>query len=199
MQAQKADKNSQRALLTTLIRERAENLFNTGQLMCAEAVLTVLNQSLNGGLPPETAMRLASGLTEGIGGSGCICGALSGGVMALGLFLGRDTPGLLNGRSIRSISKEFHDLFKDRFGATCCRTLMRRSEKGSEDHFDLCATQTGWAAFTAAQFILEKREGLISQADWTYLKKRDSVIRAGWNRIFGTFPGKVILTNSPGR
>ena len=28
---------------------------------------------------------------------------------------------------------------------------------------------------------------LISQADWPYLKKTDSAIRAGWNRISGTF------------
>jgi len=199
MQQRKARKNQQIELLTTLIRERSENLFSTGQLMCAEAVMSILNHSLNGGLPPEMAIRLASGLTEGLGGSGCICGALSGGVMALGLFLGRDTPGLLNGRSIRSSSKEFHDRFKDRFGATCCRILVRQVEKGSKEHFDLCATHTGWAASMAARFILEKRENLISQADWTYLKKTDSVIRARWNRICGTFPKKSILKNSPGR
>ncbi|MBT3258412.1 MAG: C_GCAxxG_C_C family protein [Deltaproteobacteria bacterium] len=63
--------------------------------------MPVLNQSLNGGLPPEMAIRLASGLPEGSGRSGCTCDALSGGVIALGLFLGRDTPGPLNSRSIR--------------------------------------------------------------------------------------------------
>jgi C_GCAxxG_C_C family probable redox protein len=199
MQQRKARKNQQRELLTTLIRERSENLFNTGQLMCSEAVLSVLNQSLNGGLPPEMAIRLASGLPEGIGGSGCTCGALSGGVMALGLFLGRDTPGLLNGRSIRSISKGFHDRFKDRFGATCCRILLRHVKRESTEHFNLCATHTGWAASMAAQFILEKRQELISQADWPYLKKTDSVIRARWNRISGTFLGNSIFKDYPDR
>lgn len=199
MQQQKTRKNQKKELLATLIRERAENLFITGQLMCAEAVLSVLNQSLNGGLPPEMAIRLSSGLPEGIGGSGCICGALSGGIMALGLFLGRDTPGLLNGRSIRSISKELHDRFKDRFGATCCRILLRQVKTGSTEHFNLCATHTGWAASTAAQFILEKRQELISQADWPYLKKTDSVIRARWNRISGTFLGHSIFKDYPGR
>ena len=188
MQQHKIRKNQEKKeLLTALIRDRSENLFSTGQLMCSEAVLSVLNQSLNGGLPPEMAIRLASGLSEGIGRSGCTCGALSGGVMALGLFLGRETPGLLNGKSIRSISKGLHDGFKNRFGATCCRILIRNVKRGSTEHFNLCATHTGWAAFMAAQYILERRQKLISQADWPYLKKTDSAIRAGWNRISGTF------------
>ncbi|MFO7554270.1 MAG: C-GCAxxG-C-C family protein [Desulfobacterales bacterium] len=78
------------------IRLRTENLFMTRQLMCSEAVLTVLNRGLKGGLAPEIAVRITSGLAEGFEGSGCTCGALSAGVIALGLFLGRNGPGILN-------------------------------------------------------------------------------------------------------
>ena len=46
------------------IRLRTENLFMTRQLMCSEAVLTVLNQGLKGELSPEIAVRITSGLPE---------------------------------------------------------------------------------------------------------------------------------------
>lgn len=49
----------------------------------------VLNEGLRGGLQAEFAVRLASGFGEGIGKTGCMCGAFSGAVMGLGLFLGR--------------------------------------------------------------------------------------------------------------
>lgn len=35
---------------------------------------------------------MASGFCEGLGGSRCICGALAGGVMAVGLLAGRAEP-----------------------------------------------------------------------------------------------------------
>ena len=52
------------------IEKRAENLFLTRQLQCAEAVMAVLNQGLGGDLPPEMAVRLASALPEGLGRRG---------------------------------------------------------------------------------------------------------------------------------
>ncbi|WP_245547365.1 C-GCAxxG-C-C family protein [Halobacteroides halobius] len=39
-------------------------------------------------MPPEM-VKLASGFSIGIGKSKCLCGAVSGGVMALGLNYGR--------------------------------------------------------------------------------------------------------------
>lgn len=151
--------------------------------MCTEAVLSVLNQGLNGGLPPKMAIRLGSGLPEGIGGSGCTCGALTGGVLALGLFLGRDAPGLLNGRSVRVASKELHDQFKECFGATCCRVLTKHLKKGSKTHFNVCADRTGWAAGRAGHLILKSKPDLIFQADVSYLEKKDSVVNAKWKQL----------------
>lgn len=62
--------------LAGMIAERAGNLYLTGQLLCSEAVLVVVNRGLGGGLPEETAIRLASALPAGLGDSGCTCGAL---------------------------------------------------------------------------------------------------------------------------
>lgn len=56
---------------------------------CGESVLkAVLELTNQPDLPPDV-VRLASGFCEGLGGSRCICGALAGGVMALGMLAGR--------------------------------------------------------------------------------------------------------------
>jgi hypothetical protein len=56
--------------LIALIRRRPENLYETHQLLCSEAVLYAINQGLKGGLSPEMAIRLASAFPEGVGGAG---------------------------------------------------------------------------------------------------------------------------------
>ena len=158
------------------IRQRAENLFTTKQLMCSEAVLTVLNQGLQGGLPPEVAVRLTSGLPEGFGGSGCTCGALSAGIISLGLFLGRNGPGFFNNRMVCRASRELHDRFKTHFGATCCRVLTKNIKLGTKSYYRLCAKKAGTVAEQAARLILEKKSELVDRADWTYVNQTDSNI-----------------------
>ena len=165
------------------IRLRTENLFMTRQLMCSEAVLTVLNQGLKGELPPEIAVRITSGLPEGLGGSGCTCGALTAGVIALGLFLGRNGPGILNSRKVYVASKELHDYFKLHFDATCCRVLTKNIEVGTKHHFQFCARHTGEIAEQAARIILERKPEVFEQADWTYLNQIDSKIGARIKQI----------------
>ncbi len=147
--------------------------------------MAVLNKSLKGGLSSEMAIRMGSGLCHGIGGSGCACGALTGAVMAMGLFLGRSTPGFGNGKKIRLISGKFHNGFKMRFGATCCRVLTKNLKNGSKEHISVCAKYTGWAAGAAAAIILEKKPELILAADLSYLKRKDSALKAGWKKIAG--------------
>ncbi len=165
------------------IRLRTENLFMTRQLMCSEAVLTVLNQGLKGELSPEIAVRITSGLPEGLGGSGCTCGALTAGVIALGLFLGRNGPGILNSRKVCVASKELHDYFKLHFDTTCCRVLTKNIEVGTKHHFQFCARHTGEIAEQAARIILERKPEVFEQADWAYLNKIDSKIKARIKQI----------------
>lgn len=156
------------------IRHRTENLFMTRQLMCSEAVLTVLNQGLGGGLSSEIAVRITSGLPEGFGGSGCTCGALSAGIIALGLFLGRNGPGILNSRKVYAAAKNLHDHFKTYFGATCCRVLTKGIKLGTREHFRVCARHTGVTADRVGYIILKQKPNLIEQVDWTYLNQTDS-------------------------
>ena len=162
--------------LINKIRQRTENLFMIRQLMCSEAVLTVLNQGLKGGLAPEIAVRITSGLPEGFGGSGCTCGALSAGIIALGLFLGRDGPGILNNRIVYTASRELHESFKTKFGSTCCRVLTKNIELGTEHHFEFCARHAGEVAEQTVRIVLNHKPEQLELADWTYLNQTDTKI-----------------------
>ncbi len=169
--------------LVGLIRHRAENLFETHQLLCSEAVLHTLNQGLGGGLPPEAAIRIASPFSEGIGGAGCACGGFSGALMAVGLFLGRqglDARGL---KTVQVKGRELHDLFRSEFGSTCCKVLTKKVRHDQKALMKLCTLHTGEAAEAAARLILEARPELMAQADLEFLCARDTKLSAGFNRI----------------
>lgn len=169
------------------IEKRAENLFLTRQLQCAEAVMAVLNQGLGGDLPPEMAVRLASALPEGLGRRGCLCGALNGGALALGLFLGRDGPGYGNGKTVRRAVGLLHDQFKACFKGTCCRVLTKSLVYGSDDHFRHCARMTGTAARLTAAIVLQHRPELRQTADGDYLSEQDSRMAAEIRKLARAF------------
>ncbi|MFP4347899.1 MAG: C-GCAxxG-C-C family protein [Thermodesulfobacteriota bacterium] len=159
------------------IYNRADNLYRTHQMFCAEAVLASLNNGLGGGLTEKQAVSLAAGLTVGIGGSGCMCGALGGGVLALGLFLGENAP-YRNRKAIREASGELHERFKSVYKSTCCRTLSKHVKDNAKAHFDHCAGITAAGAEMTARLILEKRPELALRSNMSYLKRRQSKIAA---------------------
>ncbi len=140
---------------------RAADLFASGSMLCAPAVLTVLNRSLGGGLPPGLDKALAAALPEGQGGAGCLCGALGGAQLALGLFLG---GGLGGQRRARRAAAELHDAFRDRAGATCCRVLSKQADGDQKARLAQCAELTGLATALAAGAILRRRPELLAQA-----------------------------------
>lgn len=169
--------------LALKIGKRAENLYLTGQLLCSEAVLAVMNRGLGGGLPEGMDIRLASALPVGLGNSGCTCGALSGAALAVGLFLGRDRPGALNGKQAMPAANLLHDRFKGLFGSTCCRVLKQKAKHNPKGHFKQCARITGQAAELAALLVLEKRPELADAADLVYLEAIDSWLGSKFRQL----------------
>jgi C_GCAxxG_C_C family probable redox protein len=170
--------------LVELIGQRAHNVFRTGQLWCSEAVLVVVNRGLGGTLPQDLAIRLTSALPQGIGDSGCTCGALSGSALALGLFLGRDRPGAKDRDKVMEAAHLLYAQFKGLFGSTCCRVLTRNVKDMPRAHAQQCANFTSVAAELAATIILQKKAGLVQNADWDYLRKQDSWVSAKVRTIF---------------
>ena len=160
------------------IGRRAANLFMTRQLWCAPAVLVVINQVLQGGLPAEMAIRLSAGLGEGLGGSGCLCGSVSGGALALGLILGNGRLSSSGDQTVLAATRQLHSAFKEHYGSTCCRVLTRDLQQGSRQHYRLCAERTAYAAETTARIILGQRPALIAKVDWDYLEQKDNLLGA---------------------
>src|SRR5512139_369648 len=132
-------------------REEAEELYRTGQFLCSEAVFLVANKYL--GRPvPDDMVRMASGFPVGMGLAGCSCGALTGGIMALGLKYGRSTPAAKT-PGMFAASKELHDRFKARRRCVCCRALIRRFKLGSPEHLEQCITITGEVAADVIELL----------------------------------------------
>lgn len=131
----------------------AREYYKRGQWLCSEAVVTVINDMIGRPMSSEI-VKLASGFPVGIGSAGCTCGALTGGVMALGLAFGRSEPGKDNSK-VLEVSKKLHDWFKETYGSTCCRVLVKNVKFGESEHIAQCAEITGAVAeFVAA--IIEK-------------------------------------------
>lgn len=182
MEQMKEKTDSSTAALVTRIGERARNLYQTRQMLCAEAVLAALNKGLNGGLTDSQATALAAPFSVALGDSGCLCGALSGAVMASGLLLGQPHP-FRHRKSMRNSARELHDAFKAANGTTCCRVLCKKVRHDKRAHFDQCADLTMCAAEMAARLILRARPGLIAMADKGFVTRRQSVIGGAWWRL----------------
>ena len=74
------------------------------------------------GLPDETALKLAAPFGGGMARTGRICGAVTGGLMALGLKFGYTSPG---GRDATYVLiQEFMSRFESLHGALDCRALL---------------------------------------------------------------------------
>lgn len=102
----------------------AGQLFDQGH-SCTRAVL----QATGGSRNPEL-LAATAGFSCGIGRSGCLCGAITGGVMALGM----------NWRADRSA--ELMAAFKEAFQTTCCRALSKNYLWGSAEQRDNCRSIT---------------------------------------------------------
>lgn len=164
------------------IRECARNLYLTRELLCTEAVVTALNKGLDGGLTDDQALAVSAPHCIGLGESGCLCGALSGAVIASGLFLGQNRP-YRRRKEMRDSARELHDVFRTSNGATCCRVLTKKVKHDPKAHFRQCAELTADAAEMAARLILIKRPELMNRADHGFVNKRQSGIRGGLMRL----------------
>lgn len=106
------------------VKEEAEGYFERGEFFCSEAVAHTINNAL--GKPyDENVIKLASGFPIGMGKSGCLCGAVSGGQMALGMAYGRSHGESMNDKMF-PLSAELHDYTKEHYGSTCCRIITRQ-------------------------------------------------------------------------
>ena len=107
-----------------------------GGYNCAQAVL----QAATGRSDPEL-LAMAEAFGGGIGASGCLCGAVTGGVMALGL----------KGQGERS--GELVAAFRAEFRTTCCRGLSKDYRWLSREHKANCRRITVATAGMVAKLL----------------------------------------------
>jgi C_GCAxxG_C_C family probable redox protein len=125
---------------------------------CAEAIVRAFRDAMRRDISDE-ALRMASGFGGGLGHAGCLCGALAGGIMVLGMIQGRDNKEQ-NRKPIYTSAQEFHDLFRKKFGATCCRVLNPNSFD-SKEHLRNCIKITGNTAELLSDYLKEKNRALV--------------------------------------
>jgi C_GCAxxG_C_C family probable redox protein len=101
-----------------------------GKLNCAQAVFSAFAEQF--GLDETTALRIASPLGGGVGRSGNACGALTGGLMALGLARGSSTPERKEATYL--LAREFMRRFREKNGAILCNDLVGMDISTPEGH-----------------------------------------------------------------
>ena len=126
--------------LAKLCRQEAEDLYRSGTHHCAEAVMEAIRRHFAPEVP-ESVVATVSGFGGG-SGSGCICGAVSGGTVAIGLVV-KDK------KVTTHLTRELHVWFKEVYGVTCCKTI-RQTHKG------VCPELTGEVAGKIAEMLERK-------------------------------------------
>ena len=111
--------------------EKAASLFREGY-NCAQSVFTAFRAET--GFDLNTGLRLASPFGGGISHTGGLCGAVSGGIMVIGLLRGTFQPGdTAEKERLFAVTREFLNRFRAMGGALRCRELIGRGIETPDD------------------------------------------------------------------
>jgi len=102
------------------VAQRSEELFTSG-LFCAESVLQAVAESR--GIKSDLIPKIATGLCSGLSRTGGICGAVSGGVLAINLACGRNDASQSLENNYRLV-RTFLSAFEAKFDSTNCERLI---------------------------------------------------------------------------
>ncbi len=150
---------------------------------CSQCTLLVIQELLN--IPVGDSLKAATGFSGGIGRIGLVCGALTGGIMTLGLLYGRDLQTMKHpDEHIRINLKEEIDVklgglikklcekFKDEYGSFICNDIEtklfgrpfdkwnpadREEKERLGGHKDKCPMVVGKAARWVLELIIEEQ------------------------------------------
>lgn len=123
------------------LRKIAEDYYRNKEFYCSEAVLKALKDGFNAPYGDDV-VKMASGFPLGMG-NGCTCGAVNGGVMAIGMFFGREKAYGLQVRKSMKLTKELQEIFTSKRKVCCCKVLTKGMELGTKKHNQHCIDITG--------------------------------------------------------
>ncbi|TEB04965.1 putative redox-active protein [Pelotomaculum schinkii] len=142
--------------LISAARNKAGDYFRQGY-NCSESIFLAFRDlvapELDAGL-----VKMFTGFGGGLGHAGCMCGALSSAEMIISLFTGR-TSNQEDREVSYQAAREYHDLFNERFGGTCCRALNPHSFDTPE-HLKNCLKITGNTGKLLMEYLIQK--GLVA-------------------------------------
>lgn len=109
--------NVKKELSVSKVRTDAEQYYRNGYF-CCEAVMASVRDNFDLDVPKEV-IAMSSGMSVGAGRSGCMCGALNGGILALGMLFGRTEPnGPKDPKVVKcmELTNELHSWFREANG-----------------------------------------------------------------------------------
>lgn len=149
------------------LEEEAKLSFNSGY-NCAESVSMAVSKQIGRMTRSSRSCipRIATGFGGGVGRNGDICGALAGGIIAIGLASGRDNSDQSRDPCYDAADR-FYNEFVETFGSSRCRKLTGLDLKKPEQreahlnriHVERCNPIVAWAAKRAHEIIREAKYG----------------------------------------
>ncbi len=133
------------------LKERAEKYYRDGDFYCSEALLKTIKDGFEAPYGDEI-IKLASGFPVGMS-NGCTCGAVSAGVMALGMFFGRENAKGSEVNKTMKLAKELQVKFTEKRKVCCCKILTKGMKLGSNTHMEQCIALTGEVTELTARII----------------------------------------------
>lgn len=111
--------------------DRAISKFAEGY-NCAQSVFYAFCEDLQ--VDPDTALKMSAGFGGGIGRKGEVCGAVTGGIMALGIKYGRgekEDPTVAEVTYAKT--RELMNQFASQHGSCLCRELLNGCDLSTEE------------------------------------------------------------------
>jgi C_GCAxxG_C_C family probable redox protein len=102
--------------------KKAAECFESG-FSCSQAVLATFAEEFN--LDKKIALKISSAFCGGMGGTANVCGAVTGGLMVIGLKYGRtEADDVVTKEKTNEISRLFMERFKENNGSLICKDLL---------------------------------------------------------------------------
>lgn len=152
--------------LVQKVKDDAEEYFRRGNYYCSEAIVASVRDNLAPEMP-EALIASASGFPVGVGRSKCMCGAVSGGVIALGYVFGRTGPtSPSDPKSVKTLqlANELQQAFRDSHRVLCCSVQTKGMDMASGEHKAQCVSFTGEMAAKTAEIILRERDSEVGES-----------------------------------
>ncbi len=140
------------------ICDDAEEIFHNG-FACSESVIWALRKNFAWTQLSDDAIAMGSGFPWGLGGVGCLCGAVAGGSMCLGYVFGRREPGDPRGPECQKLTREFAEAVRREYGACCCGSLIADfADRNAPERKAKCTEIVRFCAWTAAAIIAREEK-----------------------------------------